>query len=329
MELSDPGKTRHLSLDNLVVNPRLARCLPSNLAYRYHALPVAEDSDRITIVMADPDDTVACEEIVSVLGRACCVVKGDPATIERVLAKVWPEETRRSLRLLVCIHVNSFADELWGYAQAIGTLLHAQISYLPKNKNTGPILDALAEQIPSAGYDLVLLGEADRSLEEQLLLSSKRHRTTTQTPTSLLIAQQPRWPLRKILLIIQGKESDDVAVDWTVRLARPSEAAVTILTMVLPGPAMYPGTAHMQQGVAALLAGNSVLGLQMHQAAQRLADWEIDSTLRLCQGSPDWLVHREVAKGDYDLIVVAARNRCRWLQRADHRPVLVARPAPA
>jgi len=329
MGLSDPGKTRHLSLDNLVVNPRLARCLPPDLAYRYHALPVAEDGGRITVVMADPDDTVACEEIVSVLGRACCVVKGDPATIEGILAKVWPEEAHCSLRLLVCIHVNSLANELWGYAQAIGTLLHAQVSYLPKNKNTGPILDALAEQIPSDGYDLVLLGEPDWSLAERLLLVSKRHRTTTQTPTSLLIAQQPRWPLRKILLIIRGKESDDVAVDWTVRLARPSGAVVTILTMVPPGPAIYPGTAHMQQGVAALLAGNSALGLQMRQAAQRLADWEIESTLRLRQGPPDWLVHREVAEGDYDLIVVAARNRCRWLQRADHRPVLIARPAPA
>jgi hypothetical protein len=109
------------------------------------------------------------------------------------------------------------------------------------------------------------------------------------------------------------------------------------LAIVPPMPAMYQGMAHMRPGLAELLAGDSALGHQMRGAGQRLADWEIDSTLRLCQGPPDRVIHRELAEGDYDLVAVAAEHHhcgLRWLLdelvvpmlREAARPVLIAKP---
>ena len=159
-------------------------------------------------------------------------------------------------------------------------------------------------------------------------------------PFAILVAQRPRWPLERILLVICGESADNAAVDWALRLARPSTAAVTVLAVVPPVPAMYHGLSRMEQGVAALLTTDTTLGRQMHQVARRLAECQVDGTLRLRQGAPDQQICREMVEGDHDLIIMATRP-CRWwlrqlkgdpicslLSRVD-RPVLFAEPTTA
>ena len=68
MKYANSYPTQYLTLDKLVVDPRLARRLPPVLAFRYHALPVAKDNDHITVVMANPGDRTACEAIATGLG---------------------------------------------------------------------------------------------------------------------------------------------------------------------------------------------------------------------------------------------------------------------
>ena len=70
-----------------------------------------------------------------------------------------------------------------------------------------------------------------------------------------------------------------------MRLARPSAAAVTVLAVVPPVPAMYQGLSRMEQSVAALLTTDTTLGRQMHQVVRRLAECKVDGTLRLAPGS--------------------------------------------
>lgn len=345
MEASASGKIQHLSLDNLAVNPRLARRLTPTLACRYHALPVAEDGDRITVVMANPDDATAREAILAALGTTCCVVRGDPAAIDALLAEVWPEEAHRSLRLLVCAQVSPLAGELCDYVHAIGSLLSARVGYFQATDDASATVDALAEEAGHADYDLVVFAESDQLLVEWLLSYPTDGKTTERLLSSLLLARRPRWPLRRILLVIRGEELDDRAVDWVVRLAGPSGAAVTVLAMMLPAPATYGREARPQPGLNALLTTDTTLGQQMRRVAQRLVNWEIESTLRLCQGPPSQRIRREIAEGDYDLIAVAAepiglsprtKPQGQWshqlpgelalsLLRWSNQPVLIAR----
>jgi nucleotide-binding universal stress UspA family protein len=137
----------------------------------------------------------------------------------------------------------------------------------------------------------------------------------------MLVAQQPRWPLARVLLVICGECADGAAVDWALRLAQPAAAAVTVLAVVPPVPAMYSGLSRLEQSLAALLTTDTALGRQMRQVARRLAECRVDGTLRLRQGAPDDQIYRELVEGDHDLIVMAARPCHWWLRRLQGDPI--------
>jgi nucleotide-binding universal stress UspA family protein len=311
--------SKALKLDSLAANPKLARRLPADLAWRCHALLLAEDNGRVTVAMADPDDAAARQAVATALGTEAYVVQGDPVAIDAQLATIWRDEARQPLDLQVCSFPDPVAGEVWKYAQALGSLLGARVSRL----NTAKAMDALLTDDVGPGRDRIVLATPDHSLIHRLLSQGAKEGTPSSQlgamPFAVLAAQRPRWPLKGILLILWGNEADDAAVDWVVRLAASSGSAVTILAVVPPVPA-------------------TPLGRQMRRAARRLVDAETEGTLRLRQGPPDWQICREIIQGDYDLIAAAAKP-CRWwmrclegdpidslLHKAD-RPVLIARPA--
>jgi nucleotide-binding universal stress UspA family protein len=334
------SQLRYLKLDNLAADPELAGRLPPDLAWRYHALPLAEDKGCITVAMAAPEDAEAREAVVAALGPGSYVVKGSAWAIDARLAEIWGNEARRILGLKVCAFPDPLSDELWDYSQALGALLGAHLGRMSKAGD----VDALVKQGEHTLCDLVIFGKRCHPLIRRLLLRSTADGVLASqqnaVPFAVLVAPRPRWPLERILLLICGESADNGAVDWVLRLARPSTAAVTALAVVPPVPAMYHGLYRMEQGVAALLATDTALGRQMHQVARRLAEYKVDGTLRLRQGAPDQQICREVVEGDHDLIVMATRP-CRWwlrqlkgdpicslLNRVD-RPVLLAGPTTA
>jgi len=331
------SQAQHLTLDSLNVNPRLARRLPSAVACRYHALPVAEDDGRITVVMADPDDRLARAAVLAALDAPSCVVEGNPATIDALLAEVWPEVLQRSLNLQVCAHACPEASEVLTFARSIAGLLDAHLSHYRPLVGDDVNCDNVARAAEQSGYDLVVWGEPDQGLGRRLISGLMCNRVRKRMSASLLVARRPRWPLKRLLLLISGGERDNAAVDWAVRLARPSGASVTALTVVAPAPAMYGRYARMQPGLDAVLTTNTPLGQQMRRVARWLVDWEVQATLLLRQGMPDQEIRRELAQGDYDLIAVADQpsewwRRCLtrdWVASlpswAD-RPVLIAKP---
>jgi nucleotide-binding universal stress UspA family protein len=324
-------KNAYLCLDELALNLKLARRLPADLAWRFHALPLAEDKGSVTVAMANPDDTAAREAIIASLGPTSCLVQGDPAAIDALLAEIWGHETSR-LRVVVCDFPHPVAQEVWDYAQSLGGLLGARIG---RAKAAGE-MNTLAEEEGYTEQELLIIEEADHPLIHHWLSGEKR----TATSVAVLTTRQPRWPLKSILLVILGGREDSAAVDWVLRLARQSASAVTVLAVVPPIPDMDNRRAHLDQGLPALLTTDTPLGRQMHQVVRHLVDQGIESTLRLRQGPPDWQIRREVAEGDCDLIAIAARPDPWLLHRSagdllDHllrwsdRPVLIAKPTTA
>jgi hypothetical protein len=338
------GDLRYLTLDNLTADPKLARCLPLDLAWRYHALPLAEDNGRITVVMADPEDAEAREAVIAALGPSSCVVKGSALAIDAWLTDIWRDEARH-LEAKVCDVPDPFPEELWDYVQALGGLLG---SHLGRARTEGE-LDALVDETDHSPCDLVIVAGSARGEPCHLLVRRLLARPAAagvpalqqrSIPFALLVVRQPRWPPERLLLVICGENADDAAVDWALRLGRASAAAVTALAVVPPVPAMYHGLGRMEQGMTALLATDTALGRRMHQVARRLAQCQVEGTLRLRQGAPDQQIGREVTEGGHDLVVMATRP-CPWwlrqlrgdpicslLSRVD-RPVLLAEPTAA
>jgi nucleotide-binding universal stress UspA family protein len=339
------GSLGYLTLDYLDADPRLARCLPLDLAWRYHALPLADENGHITVAMAHPEDAEAREAVVAALGPSSCVVKGSALAIDAWLTDIWRDETRTHLQARVCDIPDPFPEKLWDYVRALGGLLGARLGRV----RTESEVDALLNGPEHTWCDLVIMAGPARGKRCDPLIRRWLSRPAAagvqaleqrSNPSALLVIRQPRWPLERLLLVICSGNADDAAVDWTLRLARPGAAAVTALAVVPPVPAMYHGLPHMEQGVAALLAADTILGRQMHHVARRLAQCKVEGTLRLRQGAPSQQICREVAEGGHDLIIMATRT-CPWwlrqlkgdpicslLSRVD-RPVLLAEPSGA
>jgi nucleotide-binding universal stress UspA family protein len=337
-EAQVPRTVQHLALDSLAIIPRLARRLPPTLAYRYHALPLAEDNSCVTVAMANPDDAAARAAIAAALDTTLYIVKADASAIDRLLTQVWPEETRDPLRLLVYHQASPIAGEVQDYAKYLADLLDGHLIDFQMVASTDAAFSDLTQV--AHGYDLVVFGEPDQSLVERLLSGPADLKASELVPTSVLIARRPRWPLRRMLLITRGYETDNVAVDWIIRLAPSSNAAVTVLAVLPDMPAMCNQATRMQCGLADWLATDTPLGRQLRRISRRLVNWETESMLRFRQGSPERQLQCEVTERNHDLIVIAADHTSWWSRRLLGElvtpllrwvdwPVLIAKPTGA
>jgi nucleotide-binding universal stress UspA family protein len=325
-----------LALDHLAADPKLARRLSPDLAWRFHALPIAEDEGRVTIAMANPDDAVARDAMRSALGPALYIVKADPVAIDALLTDVWVQAETQPPDVHLCSYPQPISDSACSYAQALGNLLGTRASRF----NTSAEMDVWFEKGGSTGGNLIIFDRVDHPGLRRWLSGPAARTPARQSGThgsAALVALRPRWPLRNMLLVLWGEESGDAALDWVVRLAQPSGSTVTILTVVPPVPAMYGRRAGMDTNLPTLLASATLLGQQLRCAAQRLVDCEIEGILRLRQGLPDRQICREMIQGDADLVAIPTRPRQWWrrwlrgdvvdplLSRVD-RPLLIAEP---
>lgn len=305
---SNSHATPHLVLDNLVVSRKLAQRLPATLAFHFHAVPVAKENDHITVAMAHPDDEQACRAVAEALHTQMCVVQSDSTTIDTLLAEIWSEGNNPPLRLVVSRQAGPPGDTVHAYAQYLSDLLRGQLEVQMDGQ-----LPALADEA-SCDHDLVIFDESNhQSFMERLLTGPAGCRAAQHIPVSVLITRQPHFPLKKILLVTRGQSLDDVAVDWVIRLARPSKAVVTVLA-VQPAISGTDSQALHRGGLTNWLGTDTPLGCQLRRIAGQLANWDIEGTLHFRQGSPSSQIQREVLEGEPDLIVVAA-DSSNWLLR--------------
>jgi len=264
------------------------------------------------------------------------------ADIDELLAQIWPDVSRPAVRLLVCHQTRPISKKLDAYTQYLSELLKATPSYHAPETGHGNAIKELAENT-GCNQDLIIFEEPDESFLKRMLLGPAGCRVTEQLPTSVLVARQPRYPLRKILFITRGQAGvDEIAVDWLVRLAQPAQAAVTVLAVVPALPVVcQQALAYMPDGLTDWLTTDTPLGSQLRQMSRHLNHWEINGKLRFRQGPPERQIQREIAHEPYDLVILAADPHDWWARRLlgelvdpllhwIDRPVLVARhPRPA
>jgi nucleotide-binding universal stress UspA family protein len=290
----------------------------------------------MAVVITTPNEEKACETISTHLKMQPCVLQGNLVTIDKQRGDPQPEESHYiSLRILVYHQTSPIAKEIETYARYLSNLLDGQLTYYETETQANINFNDLANQ---ENQDLVIFGEPNRSWLKQMFTDPAGCQVVKRLPTSVLVVRQPCWPLRKILLVIQGHETDNVAVDWLLRLIQPDNTAVTVLAL---GPEMSPvyqqAMIDMPRGLSEWLTTSSPLGQQLHRIAERLENWDIEEHLRFRQGSSEQQIQNEVDERDYDLIVIAADPTDWWrrrllgevinpLLRWSERSVLVAKP---
>lgn len=309
--MSNERSPDYLSLEDWVPDRSVMRRFPADLAWRYRALPVAHDRSGATVVMADPDDQAAREAVCAALatgnaaqGAAALVtlVRGDPAVIHRWLAELFPQPSgdetvsrageKREIWLRTALHGDG--EHVVSYAEALATLLGASLRQL------NPLALSAAAQVMTAHPSLVILPCLDFNLLPALLEDNS-------SAPAVLLACRPRWPLRRLLLIVRGDAVDDAALAWAVRLAAAGDVVTTALMIA---PHATPSTAlPAPNGVSDLLSPNNAVGRRMQHAAQRLAAMHLDAVLHLRQGAPDQIIRQELIAAPYDLAIAGVAVR--------------------
>lgn len=336
---------KYLEYKNLTYNPYLAKRLPPELAFRFHALPVAEENNKITVAMANPENEEAKVGVLKALGKTAHVVRADSREIESILTELWPEYHQHLYPLVVWEYSQDADREeessgedhsVIEYATALGQLIKADVKHFNKPIVTRENIDALNRDISRRQYELIVAGNEEQNKPYRNCIDVDGNKIARLLSTSVLLVRQPRWPIRQLLLVPLFNENDDTAANWIIRLARPSGAFVTILSIFPNIPVAYRLGSHMQLGLDSILASNTTAGIWLRNFTKRLDQWNISGEICLRQGEPDWLIQQEIARKEFDMVVISAEiggRLTRWLfgglvgslLRWADRPVLIAK----
>jgi hypothetical protein len=78
-----------------------------------------------------------------------------------------------------------------------------------------------------------------------------------RSPASVLVVRRPRWPLRRVLLILRADVTDEAAIQWLGQLAGFVRVELFVLPIIPPLPAMYRhGNVPLQSDVVLTPNGN-------------------------------------------------------------------------
>jgi nucleotide-binding universal stress UspA family protein len=220
---------------------------------------------------------------------------------------------------LVCHPGGAITPAGLTYAHYLGNLLDGQLDVVPPHS----VLDMSRHPVFAAegrDYDLVIIEEPAKAGLKQLFCGPSGSQAMHQFNSPILVARYPRLPLETILVVTRGQTIDNPAIDWGIRLARPSGAAVTVLA-VQPTLSGLTSRALAGAGLADWLDTETPLGWQLRQVVRELIDWEHEGRLRFRDGSPDEQIRHEVGESEPDLIIIAADSP-NWLMRRVPGPLV-------
>lgn len=336
MSLYVDSEAHALEIDEFDANPKLAYLVSPRFALRYHALPIAESDGRVTIVAANPGDRNLQVRVQREIGRPLQLVKANPSTIDRLLAELWPEFAHRSLRIAVL--VRGYRDTtLIQFGRTLGSWLRSdeiQVESLPDNRRK---LNAF---LISSSYDLVILDAPSSDGPAGKLKSAINLKSLSECKSTLLLARHARWPVNKLVCILQGQPSDLVSARWVARLAHTCECWVEVMVIVPPVPLMYAGMSRMEISLDEILRGNSLSGRYLRRSIRYLANWDIRSSMRLLQGFSPLQIEADLLEHEPDLIVISRLSRSQflngfmnelveWLSVHSQASILLGRCSPA
>jgi hypothetical protein len=267
---------RHIAWDSSLVQQ-----LPPGMARFYEVLPVAREGDSVTVAMSHPENVTALGVLTQLFHAAIVPIRTDGAALRAMLQQLYMGES----------------------TQAHGTLLWLpaaqQLAWLAMLATMGPAISLNAEEV-----DVDALLAIARGGNYQLTLCK-----LPQTPVQTELLREiyaPLWLVpagpvepRRILLVMRGFASDEVALKWVMRLAA---------TVPNPSVALLPLGGQAPWGALSYLQQQGPVQERVSAYAHRLAAVGINVTLTLHSGEPRRQVVQALRQRTYDLLVIAAEG---------------------
>ena len=293
----------YLHLDGIRIDLRIMRLLPPEIAYRYHALPVATDGNLITVAMAHPEDSPDSEAVISAIAAPVCLVQADPQEITKRLVEAWPQHPVPRPRFLIWSDSTMTGVSLESYAQLFAEILDAELvkAEIPwQGLRSLAKLTFITDQIRP---DMIIFQFQSYSLLKRMKPETPIWKIIDQLPSSVIIPPRPRLTLSNVLLVLpDGDTEDESAIHWAVKLARSNQSTVTVLPLLPPVPGWYGS--FIKHSLQALFEADDPLGKKMRSIAQRFSESKINGSFKLREGEPLDQLRDEILITDPDLIIL-------------------------
>ena len=196
-------------------------------------------------------------------------------------------------------------QKLHQYAAYICHLLHGRLRQIelaqPNAADPYLFVQTRAEKL----CDLLLFGEPDRSLVNRFFARYEKPRMVNHLTSSILVAREPRHPIKKILLVLRAEESDSTAVTWACRLAQKQNIQLSCLPIVPAQPGMYRIGKTIQPQERIIMAEGSATNKILNRYMWQMRQAGVDFELKLQEGEPLEQIEQSIAAEDHDLVIIA------------------------
>ncbi len=271
-----------LDLNQITVDPAMARRISYGTALYYMALPLACEEDQASVVMAHPENTTALTRLRDLLEVDVVAVRGARDAIYSALQRVNPQHPQPAPKILAWS-----AQPETSAVQEMANLFAAAIgSGVDLVATPGGDVNSLLAAARRESYSLAVV-RPPAGIPDVLL----RH-----VSSPILLARAGMRPLQRVLVVMRGFSSDEYALEWLLPLLRHTGAAVTLLPML---KSSYGSE---------MLNGNGMWRAHVRGCLQRLGMGGLHAHLKLREGNPLQQIADEVEEEEYDLLVIPAEG---------------------
>jgi nucleotide-binding universal stress UspA family protein len=176
----------------------------------------------------------------------------------------------------------------------------------------GDPLSEIVAELEEGGYDLAVLGPNEAPGLKRHLLGSVTAQVVRRAKSSVLVAQQARSELGRILICTGGAEVAEDVIETGAWIAQAVGARATLLHVVTPVPSMYTGLGELDESLSELLRTDTPVARHLRHGAEILDQYRVSAELRLRYGVVADEIIREAREGNNDLVLLgAAKGRAK------------------
>jgi hypothetical protein len=253
------------------------------MALYYRALPLAQEDDVVTVVMAHPNNEVAVDVMERVLHSRVVPVSGDATAIATALHRSHPDAYAITAEVLAWSSDTGQQTSVAEAAMQLATRLHASVSTLPDGAQSVAEVAATGSR---GRHCATVVDWPQHSKIEDLLASA--------TTPLWLVRGAHDGALGRLLVVLRGFASDHIEVEWAGLLADRS-GIVTVMPLVSP----RPNLARQWSPI------NGQRRDQIQLCLDHLHAVGAPAQLKYRFGDPVEQIVTELNENDYDLLVLA------------------------